>query len=463
MHRAKLPRAVGGVALFVLIASLLNGLAVGAPAPAAAQRVFLPSVTHVQPPSIFGLEATRLNSDRGFDLAMSSGTRWIRRNALLWKDVEPVEGGGYNWDAPSLKILEEDFLSASRSAMNLILIVRGSPRWATSPYAADCAPINPAKYEAFARFMAEAVARYSKPPYNVLYWELGNEPDAYIFPEDSVYGCWGVKGDPYYGGEAYGRMLKTVSAAMRQANPRIKILNGGLLLDRPFSPSDPESFSARFFEGLLRAGAGGTFDILSFHSYEFFRTPGQPELGPTNDWRIPYLLGLLERYSVAPKPMIRTESALLCPSFSNECRWAQADMMGRLYARSLRDRLLANIWYAYDRDSFHNTALIEPGDVFFPRPAYFAYRHAVTMLADASYLGPVAGLPQAVEAYRFRKDRATLIVYWSDVPGAHAFALETGTAVVQCTNRDGGELACAPSGGRLSLVATRSPQYVVIR
>jgi alpha-L-arabinofuranosidase len=117
--------------------------------------------------------------------------------------------------------------------------------------------------------MAEVVRRYSRAPYNVLYWEIGNEPDAYIFPNDSVYGCWGVKDDPYYGGEAYGRMLTAVAAAMKAVNPNVKILNGGLLLDKAYSSADPATRSGRFFEGVLRAGAGPAIDILSFHSYDY--------------------------------------------------------------------------------------------------------------------------------------------------------------------------------------------------
>ncbi len=91
------------------------------------------------------------------------------------------------------------------------------------------------QYGRFAAFLSEVVKRYSQPPYNVRYWEIGNEPDTPIGP-DSGFGCWGVNGDPYFGGGAYGNMLKAVYPAIKAANPQVQVLNGSLLLDRPNTP-----------------------------------------------------------------------------------------------------------------------------------------------------------------------------------------------------------------------------------
>jgi hypothetical protein len=419
----------------------------------------------VLPPSqnIFGLSVTRLIKSHGFELLHTAGTQWIRRHALLWKDIEPVEGRGYTWDAVSTRSLEADFRNASEGNLRVIAVVHGSPRWATAPYDADCAPINPAKVQSFARFMAALVARYSQPPYNVLYWEIGNEPDANIFPGNSGFGCWGVKDDAYYGGEAYGRMLKTVAAAMKAVNPNIRVLNGGLLLDKAYNPADPATRSGRFFEGVLRAGAGPSIDILSFHSYDYYKGPGLPLLGPRNDWRVGYLRDLLVRYKLPPKPMIRTEAALLCIEVNPECRWAQADYTARSFARSLRDGLTANIWYIYDHDGYHNTAMIEPEDAFVPRPAYFAYRHVLDMLVGTRYLGPMTGVPGSVEGYRFQRATDTVIVFWTDgQPTSFSLPLAQGETS-HCSDRDGGSLPCGIAGSRLNLSAQQSPQYVVLR
>ncbi len=431
--------------------------------PAATHRLYLPILQTARSDSVFGLEMFHISPARGLGLVVATDTRWVRRNGLFWKDVEPVPGKGYRWDAPSVKLLEQELITASKNNLNLILIVRASPRWATEPYQADCAPVNPAHYDDFARFMAAAVERYSKPPYNVKYWEVGNEPDAYIFPSDAPYGCWGVKGDPYYGGEAYGRALRVVSAAMKQANPTIKVLNGGLLLDRPYNPDDPTSTPGRFFEGMLRAGAGDAFDIVSFHGYDYYYGPNNPQpLGPREDWRVAYLRGLMEQYNIAPKPLMRTESALLCPKVTAECRWAQADYMARLYARAMRDNLLGNLWYIYDHDGFHSGALVEPGDVFNPRPAYFAYRQAAIMLGGKRYSGPVTGLPEGVESYYFSGQESDVVILWSDK--AQQVSLWIGPSrQVSCVDRDGGQLSCPLVNGRISVFAHSSPVYVILR
>ena len=67
--------------------------------------------------------------------------------------------------------------------------------------------------------MAEAVERYSAPPYNVIYWEVGNEPDIdpSLVDGDEIYGCWGDKTDAYYGGGYYAEVLKQVYPAVKKA------------------------------------------------------------------------------------------------------------------------------------------------------------------------------------------------------------------------------------------------------
>lgn len=452
------------VAVLALVALLL--VPTSAPAQVTRQySVYLPVLAGGdQSRSTFGLEMLSLSAHRGLDLVSATETRWVRRNALLWKDVEPTAGGGYNWSHPDVQRLEQELIRASELGINLVLIVRGSPAWAVRPYTADCAPINPQYYDEFARFMAALVKRYSAPPYNLRYVELGNEPDAPIRPDDFVFGCWGDPKDPYYGGGAYGEMLKTVVPAIKAANSGVVVMNGGLLLDQPFVAGKSTSTHGRFFEGMLRAGAGPYIDMVSFHTYIYWKTPDQPPLGPREDWRIKYIQGLLRAYNLPYKPLIRTESALLCTEATPECRWAQADLVARTYARTVRDQVVATLWYIYDDDGFHNTALIEPLDVFVPRPAYFAYRHAARMFNGADYLGPIPGLPPAAEGYMFRRGGETVYVYWTDDVWGAPFSLHIPAgAVVACTDRDGGPMPCAPENGMLQLAAQVSPAFVSVR
>ena len=449
------------MAFILLIAQLL--IVPNALPAASGSRVYLPLLTNNRPlDTVFGIEMSQLAPTTGLNLVLTSGTGWVRRNAMLWSEIEPVEGAGYRWDVPSMQQLETEMLAASAGKLQLILVVRSSPNWAVAPYSAECGPVNSSKRVAFARFMAAAVARYSVPPYNVRYWEIGNEPDATLIADDFVYGCWGIEGDPYYGGREYGEVLKAVYPAMKQVNPRIQVLNGGLLLANPYTVTNSATVAGRFFEGMLETGAGNAFDITSFHTYTYYSTGPQP-FGPPMDWRISYLKELLQRYGVAPKPLIRTEAALLCVDVTPACRWAQADLVGRVYARTLRDGLLATIWYIYDSDSYHNTAMIEPGDVFVPRPTYFAYRHTARLLSGSTYLGLQPGLPTSVSAYRFQRGSAIIVVYWTDSAQPQPFSLQVADgATVECTDRDGGAIPCTAKDDSLLLIAQRSPAFVVI-
>ena len=167
------------------------------------------------------------------------------------------------------------------------------------------------------------------------------------------------------------------------------MLNGGLLLDHPYNPGDGSDHSARFIEGMFVAGAGASFDILSFHSYSFYDGTVDGTRGAT-DWKVGYLRDLMDKYGVPRKPMINTETALLCSAVTPECRQAQADAIGRSYTRAIADGLLGHLWYLYDSDGFYNTALVEPSDVFTQRPTYQAYRNAATLLGGARFLGPLA-------------------------------------------------------------------------
>jgi hypothetical protein len=410
-------------------------------------------------PTVFGLNVSRLTPERGLDDIVALGTTWVRGNSLLWRDVEPVEGRAYKWDAPNVQTLEQEMINASQRKLNLIVIVRGSPHWATKPYSVDCAPINPGKYARFAAFMAAAVERYSKPPYNVEFWEIGNEPDAYIFSYDSEYGCWGIPNDPYYGGRAYGALLNAVYPAMKAAAPEINILNGGLLLDHPYDPTSSNGHVARFLEGVFVAGASASFDILSFHSYSYYNGTVDGTRGPT-DWKVGYLRQLMLTYNVAQKPMIDTEAALLCPTLTIECRLAQADALGRYYVRAIDDGLLGHMWYIYDSDAFNNTALVEPTNISVQRTAFLAYKHASALLGGARLLGPLTGQVAGVEGYRFIKGARMITAFWSDTSKLATIPTQPGTTAT-CTDRDGEPIMCDNIDGQVTLFTQSGPTYVV--
>ncbi len=229
--------------------------------------IYLPIIRKPSLPTAFGIDMGSLNNSVVATFS-KAGSYWVRRGQLKWSEVEPTQGAR-NWDA--LADLEEEMINAAQQGMQLILIVTSTPTWARQLPEYSCGPVQPGSLGAFASFMHDLVARYSRPPYNVLYWEIWNEPDASPGAMQELYsfGCWGDPGDPYYGGRYYGDMLEAVSPTIKAANPDARVVFGGLMLD-----CNPAVISgcttAKFLEGALRSGAGPHFDAISYHSYDYF-------------------------------------------------------------------------------------------------------------------------------------------------------------------------------------------------
>jgi hypothetical protein len=268
-----------------------------------------------------------------------------------------------------------------------------------------------------------------------------------------------VASDPYYGGRTYGALLKVVYPAMKARAAQISVLNGGLLLDQPYNSSNGSGRSGRFFEGMLAAGAGAAFDILSFHSYSFYNNTVDGMRGAT-DWKVAYLRELMDRYGVARKPMLNTEAALLCTTLTPECSEAQANAIGRFYIRAIADGLIGHLWYIYDSDEFNHTALVEPSDVSVQRPIYLAYRQMTLLLNGARLLGPLDGQVAGIEGYRFASGARTITVFWSDSAQIANIPAQPG-AELTCIDRGGEPIVCDNIDGMVTLAAMAGPTYII--
>jgi hypothetical protein len=453
------PRFTRSFAFALLLALITMMLA--APAQSAQvgppYQLSLPVLGNGGPRGLLGVETSAITASRDVAGLVAMGPGWVRRSGLRWADVQPTAASGYRWDAPSVQALDAELRTAAQQDLRVVMTIHGSPAWAVDPFGVDCAPINPAYYGEFARFLAAAVQRYSAPPYNIHHWEIGNEPDAFVFTSDSPFGCWGRPQEELYGGQAYGDMLKRVYPAIKQADPSAQVLLGGLLLEAPYDPNTGQGRSGRFLEGVLSAGAGNSFDILAYHSYSYY--DGTPDgTAGTQDWKPAYLRALLTRYGL-DKPLFNTEGALLCLQPSAACAEAQAHAMGRLYVRGLRDNLMGLIWYLYDSDSFRSTALVDPTTPTQHRAAYAAFAQAASALSGYQYAEPVAGLPAGVEAHRLVMGDRSTIVLWSNTPTAITLQIGDGVSP-RCTAWNGSGSPCSAAAGALPLEVGPSPLYV---
>jgi hypothetical protein len=393
------------------------------------------------PENVFGVEI-----DGGLPTMQAIGSMWIHAEALLWSSIEPAEGT-LKWSAATL--IDKLLAQASTSFMRPILIVNSAPGWAQQYPPFACGPISPTKYEAFGNFMYEVVSRYSGPPYNVQYYELGNEPDVdrswFVNDPNSWWGCWGDNNNTYYGGSVYADMLKVVYPRIKEANPSAQVLIGGLLLDCdpriPLTNDPGNGFGCRvasrlkpprFLEGILHhngANDGASyFDGVSYHSYEFgqnvqyasedtFSTTVVRN-GPSFLAKAAYIRTILNQYGASDKFLMTTEGALLC----SYCTYTDTlnETSKALYAAIVFPAAMANnikgyIWYSVMGWPGQNTAILNSDMT--PRQIYTALLVSRTQLRNATYqrlIVPVdiGGAP-GVNGYSFLRNGRQLWTLWN--------------------------------------------------
>jgi hypothetical protein len=381
---------------------------------AATGTVFLPLVVGnlSVPLPLFGVQMGPISNRGGLQQALQAGVYWVRFDTFAWDRIEPTRTSPptYDWSSVDTGSLS----NASKNGMEVIGLIQFAPDWAQMYPGAACGPIRQDSLAAFAEFLKELVARYSVPPYNVRYWELGNEPDIdhTLIGGRAVFGCWGDLNDPYYGGGYYAEMLKVAYPAIKAADPKAQVRNGGVLLD--CDPRDPYACSgsahgdkrARFLEGILANGGGPYFDILSFHAYSHYEgTQGQmtnrgwPGSVTAVPEKVGFLQEVLNKYGVGDKPLMNTEAALLCETATAECLETQAVYVPRAYADALMLELLGQQYFTMINEHWYYTGLLLPD--FTPKPVYNAFKTASSFLKKAAYQGAVTSYPPGVEGYSF--------------------------------------------------------------
>jgi hypothetical protein len=365
-------------------------------------------------------------SKNAFELSKQASAYWIRRNGLLWSEVEPQEGDR-NWDA--LADLEKELIDAGQKGLQVVLVVQSAPAWAQKASGYSCGAISQDKFMTFARFLQDAVSRYSVPPYNVKYWELGNEPDIdpSLVPSNSMFGCWGNENDPYYGGGYYADMLKEVYPHIKAADAQSQVMVGGLVLDcDPVNPpSGKDCTPSLFMEGILRNGGGDYFDGVCFHAYDYYLGPSR--YGNTNwqaSWnvtgpvlipKVRFLRSVLVSHGYTTKFFMNTESGLVCgrDGLEPECQdeefnQTKANYVAQVNIASLAEGLRANIWYSLT--GWRGSGLVDVN--MNPYPAYEAYRFSATQLLNAAFIRKVTEF-EGIFGYELSRNGKNIWVLWT--------------------------------------------------
>ncbi|MFN2264098.1 MAG: hypothetical protein ACK2UM_07535 [Anaerolineales bacterium] len=413
---------------------------------AASTEVYLPLMVNTYPwIAPIGAQVVDFNDPNVTALAKDGGVQWARMDVFRWGKIEPqnTNSSGYKWSA----VDESSLIAAHENGINVIGIIRDTPSWAQQIPPYSCGPISQTAMPEFANFVRDLVKRYSKPPFNVKYWEIWNEPDVVYSPElgfDSVFGCWG-NADPgqsreFYGGIYFGEMLNVIYPVIKSVDPDAEVGIGGLLLD--CDPTiDKNCLSGLFFEGILRSGKpfrGDNFDFVSYHGYTPYAGPskslsldeGNPKWshrGGVVLGKLAFIREVMGKYGI-DKPVFHTEGALICPEYlpaecdppGSDFEEAQADYVPWLFVRNWANDVDVTIWYQLQGPGWRYGGLLD--EVQDPKPAYNALKFLSQELHSTTYSGRVLE-GSGVAGYEFKKNDLRIWVLWSPDEVNHTVTL----------------------------------------
>ena len=437
-------------------------------------RVYLPLIkttgSTTPPPTstgnLFGYESWTITDNHGASEMKTNGAKFVRRNALLWSSVEPSKGAR-NWSA--VADLENELKNAATLGLSPVLIVRSVPGWAQMYSGRACGPIAAGSLEAFSNFMYDVVARYSKAPFNVLYYEMWNEPDIDGSPpwdQNSAFGCWGNNSDYYFGGQYYGDMLEWAYPKMKQANSNANVLVGGLLADCKPGYCGSNEQTARFLEGILVSGAGNSFDGVGFHAYDGYLGSSSPyyansnwgsqsdSTGPVLQAKADQFRYLLDLYGLQSKFLANTEVALICGRegvYEPACETTafentKAIYLVQAYALAYTRNLRINSWYMYF--GWRNSDL-KNQDTLIYLPAFYSYQFVGQLWANVNS-GKEVYLGSGIKAVELSSGSDKFWVAWSYNDTTRSVNLPAGTTGVWKWNASSSRYEAVSYGSSVS-------------
>jgi len=327
----------------------------------------LPGVTHAKSPLIkqaFGANIhvrqriPQAEWDTVLEKASEAGVKWGREE-FSWDVIEPTQGS-YSWDAYDAVV--DSYESHS---LHMLGLLSYSASWASSrPGSAD-SQMYPPDLDAWQEYVTAVATRYAG---RVQAWEIWNEPNHDGFWKGSV--------------AEYAELLQVAADAIHAANPRAKVVLGGL------SGSDT-SFLTELYT-VLGSSAQTTIDVVAIHPYRV--------VGNNFNYAPEALVDGLNTltndiYNV--KAVMRAHGQVGVPLWLTEVGWTtdstgvseatQARYVLRLFSQALAIKNVDKIfWYSLTDTSEEDYAEAHFGLLhahsYAAKPAYQAYAFAAQHL-----------------------------------------------------------------------------------
>jgi Cellulase (glycosyl hydrolase family 5) len=241
----------------VLLSALSCTLLLSLNVPLSARADDPPDATAAAPQDQFTLAAPRSSGDfvYGTHVSALDHAPLARKNGFKlmwayvpWQQVEPERGQFLfrkqdKWGKPQPNALTNVVSAAADAGMKLILRIDEVPAWAGG----NPAHLDPRDLELY---LYEAV-RYGKG--TIQYVEVFNEPN---LPYE-----WGDAPDP----AGYARLLAAAYSGIKRADPNVAVISAAVSQRTGGFGGTMEDVD--WLDGLYKAGAAGSFDLLGMHAY----------------------------------------------------------------------------------------------------------------------------------------------------------------------------------------------------
>jgi hypothetical protein len=409
-----------GLAVVALVVALLIGgeeqptMAVGRPADwmselAHTVRVPLVMESYGAPkPSPFGVVMyTPLDDRGGLEEMQNAGAKWVT-TSLNWSYIERSKGN-YAWSYFDVKAQ-----NAQAAGMEVLVLFTGNPAWAAS---LPGGPVNDIQdLVDFVTVMAERYDCDGKKDADghpcVHYWSFYAEPDNGDLDR-------ALEGRGYWGHNAdgYAAMLSKVSPAIHKANPKAKVLTGGLAYD--YFEEDGGPFVRDFLPNTLaalnsRGGAQQYIDAVAFHFY--------PINGhwPTIRDKAAVIKGVMTDQGAGEIPLACPEMGYWSSPKHGSSEELQAYRLAQMFVRGISVDIAPLSWFK----PLDAAVAGSPEDTYPDRtagllrvdrslkPSYHAFKTVIRELTGASYRKPFQAA--GTEGYVFRlPDGKRKTVLWS--------------------------------------------------
>jgi hypothetical protein len=401
----------------------------------------------------------------GLRLAYSivGGIDWIRWPAS-WASVEPTNTVPANYD---WALVDQSVISATVWDIRLILTIADQPPWAATygmGPVTDTADLIEFVSALVERYDGDGLADAPGSPV-VEYFEVYNEPDNFSlgYAEHGGWGYWG------HHGADYAELLEVLYPVVKAANPKAKVVFGGIALDWFDYQGGP--FDSQFLDDVLAACRGRQcFDVMSFHYFTAFRSRWE-QYGPDVIGKTNYVRQRMAAHGYGRMPLFCTEIGW--HNAISQRHEIQSRYVVQGYVRGLAAQLdVVGWWFIWDDDIDSLPGLLDANQE--PKPAYHAFRNMTLVLGEADYLHALTpaqtGSKQLV-GYVFERLGRRLDVVWtedstrSDPDDDPSLPFTVNASTIRVIDKFGNEVWVNDEDdgtvdGRVTLVVGGSPYYV---